>query len=342
MSTWQRLRASARKVVRQNRQNFNCIAQEELPENTTYVYNLCLTWCLRRTLLNHARCTIPELDHFIYNFTHVLEIYLASPPAKRGPLRSSLYFNSDTAWPWMQDYLYLKPCDSAQSFRETFEVFEMTFFPRGDKFAMNASCGTECPPDCVEYHGLLATEGTELHPATERIHGVTVYFNARVEEIHEKWKYTISQLLIDISGVMSFLLGLSLVAIHEWCFILIKWLVERSTFRQGPLDLEPAYLRDELRYDDYHEYDDDYYRDGQQSPRSHHSRDYDYYYDDYGGEYDSYDDYGEPYYDDYGDESFDYAGDEKVLDAAHSGIMFDQASLMASRELHTKSSHLAP
>ncbi|KAF0287977.1 hypothetical protein FJT64_013622 [Amphibalanus amphitrite] len=216
------------------------------------------------------------------------------------------------------DYLYLKPCDSAQSFRETFDVFEMTFFPRGDKFAMNASCGTECPPDCI-------------------------YFNARVEEIHEKWKYTISQLLIDISGVMSFLLGLSLVAIHEWCFILIKWLVERSTFRQGPLDLEPAYLRDELRYDDYHEYDDDYYyRDGQQSPCSHHSRDYDYYYDDYGGEYDSYDDYGEPYYDDYGDESFDYAGDEKVLDATHSGIMFHRDSLMASREFQTKSSLLAP
>ena len=345
MREWQRLQISARKLVRQNRPNFNCIDQESLGDNKTYSYNLCLTWCLRRTLLNHIKCTTPEIDRYIFNISQAIGTYMETPPKKREVFRSSVYFNKDSAWPWMKEYLYLKPCDTAQSFLETFQVFEKVFYPRGDKFAMNSSCGTECPRECIEYDVLISPEGPELHPPTEGLHGVTIAHSARVEEVREKWKYTISQLLIDLSGVMSFLLGLSLIAIHEWCFVLTKWLVQRHTSpHQPPPPPELSYLRDDMRYDDYHEYADDYYDyERRQSSRRFYPEDYDYYdgyYDDYDEEYDEYGDYGDEYH----EEHYDYAGDEKVLEATHSDIMYDHglAAATGKNKFQTKQSHLSP
>lgn len=242
MSPWIRVRGVVRKSVHVRTRKNPCVTRHERP---TYSFTKCFTWCLRRALLNSVNCTIPQLDTYIFDMTSILDMFVRNHQKLRpgqsfesmldsiGDFRTNTtYFNKLTARPGMHDFSHMLPCMSALDFRYTFKEFRRTFYPRSeDKNTAHEWCRRECPSVCEKYSIHMSSEGVQEHHTSKHGGraplGVTIIFPKTMMVTREKWLYMWQQLFIDMSGVMSFLLGMSVLTMYEWLYFLINWYLSR-------------------------------------------------------------------------------------------------------------------
>ncbi|KAF0298853.1 hypothetical protein FJT64_003853 [Amphibalanus amphitrite] len=175
-------------------------------------------------------------------------------------------YPSEAAWPWMANYSQLPLCRSADEFTATFERFAQVYFPRGSsRYPLTPQCAEQCPHRCDEYSVVIHPAGTELVPRKksidhddddeeeeqeedgdhhdedddhhdedddhhliehESVHSVTFHLSTTLTVSKENWIYGAWEFFIDVSGMTSFVMGLSVLAIHDWVFLFVQWAMQ--------------------------------------------------------------------------------------------------------------------
>ena len=206
----------------------------------------CLTWCLARGLLDSVTCIMPMQIPYIYNTSgRVPRVDVDAADADGSEDQWRQLYPPEAAWHWMTNYSHLPLCRSADEFAATFGQFAQVYFPRGrHRFPLTPQCADQCPHRCDEYSVVIHPAGTELVPSEksvhvdddddddhhriehETVHSVTFHLATTLTISKENWIYGGWEFFIDVSGMTSFVMGLSVMAIHDWVFLLVQWVMQ--------------------------------------------------------------------------------------------------------------------
>ena len=207
-----------------------------------HTYVNCLTWCLARGLLDNVRCIMPMQIPYIYNTSGripLVDAGLTGDDELEEQWRR--LYPPDSAWHWMTKYTDLPLCRSAEEFNATFGQFSQVYFPRGSsRFPLSPHCESDCPKRCDDYTVVIHPAGTELVPGRksvyvgddldssdhESVHSVTFKHSTVLTVAKENWIYGAREFFVDVSGMTSFVMGLSVIAIHEWGFLFFQWAMQ--------------------------------------------------------------------------------------------------------------------
>ena len=206
--------------------------------SASQTYVNCLTWCLARGFLDQVTCIMPMQIPYIYNTSgRIPEVNFSLAGEDELTEQWRRLHPPSAAWPWMARYTHLPLCRSAEEFAATFDKFSQVYFPRGhQRYPLSPQCGRDCPRRCDEYAVVIHPAGTELVPGKksvdddshhnndyESVHSVTFYHSTTLTVSRQNWIYEAWEFFVDVSGMTSFVMGLSVIAIYDWGFLLIQW-----------------------------------------------------------------------------------------------------------------------
>ncbi|KAF0313466.1 hypothetical protein FJT64_016001 [Amphibalanus amphitrite] len=187
----------------------------------------CLFWCLMRSLLRRAGCTMPWMDALVFNMTAV-RVLQRAVPTRRDPT----VFSARTALPWMREFAAMRPCESADEFRTLFRLVDsLLLYETSAPDAAVQHCRTECRPICDDLVTRLRMVGgtlAEWHSSSllriELPHTMPVQHRRRLFET--------AALLLEVAGLLAFLFGASVLGVYGSCL----WHARRVLDRAGLLE----------------------------------------------------------------------------------------------------------
>ncbi|XP_037085606.1 uncharacterized protein LOC119106115 [Pollicipes pollicipes] len=178
--------------------------------NTTdYSQTNCRKWCIMRKLLKSLECILPWMRDVIQK-------------------------------PWMEkDYGKLPVCPDQESFTKTWEIQQLYLTSTGAKMPRPVQkCMESCPDHCLSFKVSLLSLGSKSVGSN---YGISLTISPEVESVREHREYTFENMVAELSASISFLLGLSAIAIYDWLVAFGVWSAIRLGLYEDDLDGEDEY-----------------------------------------------------------------------------------------------------
>ncbi|XP_037078604.1 uncharacterized protein LOC119099638 [Pollicipes pollicipes] len=124
--------------------------------------------------------------------------------------------------PWMDERLQnLAVCTDAESFLQTLAIQDKYFHSNEANLTRPViDCLKSCPDRCSAFKVTLLSLGSKSIGSN---YGISLTISPEVESVTEQFDYTFLNMVAELSASISFLLGLSAIAIYDWLIAFGVW-----------------------------------------------------------------------------------------------------------------------
>ncbi|KAF0306029.1 hypothetical protein FJT64_022410 [Amphibalanus amphitrite] len=154
----------------------------------------CRYWCIMRGLLAETPCALPWMADILNK-------------------------------PWMAARKKeLKICDTSREFLKALQLQHL-YLGEGNRTGHVRKClDVHCKDPCTTYKVQLLSLGSKSIGSN---YGISLTISPEFDRVTESFDYIVMNMVAELSAAISFLLGLSAIAIYDWFFAFGQWVAGR-------------------------------------------------------------------------------------------------------------------